>query len=150
MRRSTAPHIGSTTTRACTKVTSAFRALRRGGDPRRRARRSATTPRTAVTESYKPMLATASAEPSAVRPRAPRSADSGGRERASRVVRDRGHRGVRGAPLRLPPRAPRTHRLLRREALTVEAEVPEEEQCSTYCGRKTAAIQDGQPDGVLS
>src|SRR3954452_5352952 len=78
-----------------------------GTRPRRRARGSATTPRTAVMELYRPMLATASAAPSAVRPRA---AGSGGRVRGSGVVRHRGHRGVRGAPVRLPPRAPRTDR----------------------------------------
>jgi AcrR family transcriptional regulator len=45
---------------------------------------------------------------------------------------------------------PELIRLLQWEALTVEAEVPEEEQRSTYYGRKTAAIQDGQAAGVLS
>jgi AcrR family transcriptional regulator len=45
---------------------------------------------------------------------------------------------------------PELIRLLQWEALTVEAEVPEEEQRSTYYGRKTAAIHDGQAAGVLS
>ena len=45
---------------------------------------------------------------------------------------------------------PELIRLLQWEALTVEAEVPEEEQRTTFYGRKTAAIQDGQAAGVLT
>src|SRR3954454_4032178 len=114
-----------------------------GTRPRRRARGSATTPRTAVMELYRPMLATASAAPSAVRPRA---AGSGGRVRGagSFATEDIGEFAARLYDYH------REHRELiglpRWEALTVEAEVPEEEQRSTYCGRKTAAIQDGQPE----